>query len=195
MVCMESAHVDDMTEALQPENLGAEGGGRSVWVVLGFVALGVLGALAALAGYLRQSELLDAESEFEAHDYPSEPVVAAYAPVPPVEAEPVVVAEPEPEAAAEPFELHVVDVADGEDDFEDHVEYSDGVSATHDETADATVDSDRAEDVMAVEAPALDESPAAEVPSEGGDSHIDFEPAALFADPLAMRDRRGSLRR
>jgi hypothetical protein len=188
---MESAHVDDVTEALQPENLGAEGGGRSVWVVLGFVALGVLGALAALAGYLRQSELLGAESDFEAHDHTPEPVVAAYAPAPSVEVEPLVVAEPEPEEAAEPFELHVVDVADVEED----VEYADAVNATYEETEVAAVDDDRADEVPAVDVPALDEAPASEVPSEGGDSHIDFEPAALFADPLAMRDRRGSLRR
>ena len=50
-------------------------------------------------------------------------------------------------------------------------------------------------EVMAVDVPALDESPANEVAAESGESRIDFEPAALFADPLAMRDRRGSLRR
>jgi len=188
---MESAHVDDVTEPLHAENAEGEGGGRSVWVVLGFVALGVLGALAALAGYLRQSELLSAESDFEAHDRTPEPVVAAYAPAPSVEVEPLVVAEPEPEEAAEPFELHVVDVADGEED----VEYADAVNATYEETEVAAVDDDRADEVPAVDVPALDEAPASEVPSEGGDSHIDFEPAALFADPLAMRDRRGSLRR
>jgi len=193
---MESAHVDDVTEALHAENPGAEGGGRSVWVVLGFVALGVLGALAALAGYLRQSEVLDAESDLEARDETPEPFVSAYAAVPPVEVEPLVVAEPEPEeAAAQPLEFHAVDVADVEENREQHVEYSDPGRATDEETAEAAVDDDRPEEVVAVDVPALDEVPATEVPSEGGDSHIDFEPAALFADPLAMRDRRGSLRR
>jgi len=190
---MESAHVDDVTESLHAESPDGEEGGRSIWVVLGFVALGVLGALAALAGYLRQSELLDAESALEARDETPEPFVSAYAAVPPVEVEPLVVAEPEPEeAAAEPLEF---DVADVEDNVEHHVEYSDPVSATYEETAEAAVDDNRPEEVVAVDVPALDEVPATEVPSEGGDSHIDFEPAALFADPLAMRDRRGSLRR
>jgi len=188
---MESASADATTEPVPSDSPSGDGGRRSVWVVLGFVILGVLGALAGIAGYLRQSELLDAETEFPAESDPGEPFVA-YAAVPPlepaVEVEPLVEAPSEPERAAEPVAVHVVEDAGAEDRGD-----LDGSVAEH--AADAPVVDDRSEEVMAVDVPALDESPANEVAAESGESRIDFEPAALFADPLAMRDRRGSLRR
>jgi hypothetical protein len=188
---MESASADATTDPLHAESPNGEGGRRSVWVVLGFVVLGVLGALAGIAGYLRQSELLDAETEFPAEVQPAEPFVA-YASVPPlepaVEVEPLVEAPSEPEWAAEPVAVHVVEDARADD----RVDLDDAV-AEHE--ADESVVDDRPGEVTALDVPALDESPANEVAAESGESRIDFEPAALFADPLAMRDRRGSLRR
>jgi hypothetical protein len=184
---MESASVDDVTDPRPPERADAEGGRRSVWVVLGFVVLGLVGAVAGVAGYLRQSELL-AESEPPAEADTDEPFVA-YAGVPAVSAEPLL--EAEPEWVDEPLGLHVVDAA-GVVDAADPVETQNVVAEDVVEKPVSDVD---AEEVMAVDVPALDEAAPKEVPSESGESRIDFEPAALFADPLAMRDRRGSLRR
>ena len=189
---MESASADATTEPVPSDSPSGDGGRRSVWVVLGFVILGVLGALAGIAGYLRQSELLDAENEFPAESDPGEPFVA-YAAVPPlgpaVEVEPLVEAPSEPERAVEP----VTAVRAAEDASAEHDVDLDGAVAEH--VADEPVVDDLPAEVMAVDVPALDESPANEVAAESGESRIDFEPAALFADPLAMRDRRGSLRR
>ncbi len=189
---MESASADATTDPVHSENPNDAGGRRSVWVVLGFVVLGVVGALAGLAGYLRQSELLDAESEFPGKVEPAEPFVA-YASVPPlepaVEVEPLVEAPSEPEWAAEP----VAAVHAAEDASVEHDVDLDGAVAAH--VADDPIVDDLPAEVMAVDVPALDESPTNEVAAESGESRIDFEPAALFADPLAMRDRRGSLRR
>jgi len=188
---MESASVDATTESLPSDSPSGDGSRRSVWVVLGFVVLGVLGALAGLAGYLRQSDLLDSESEFPAEVAPSEPFVA-HASVPPlepaVEVEPLVEAPSEPEWAAEPVAVHVVEDASADE----RVDLDDAV-AEHE--ADESVVDDRPGEVTARDVPALDEPPGNEVAAESGESRIDFEPAALFADPLAMRDRRGSLRR
>jgi hypothetical protein len=183
---MESASADASTDPSPSENPNAKEGGRSVWVVLAFVALGVLGALAGVAGYLRQSELLGEESELPEEGDAGEPVVV-YAAVPSLEpeleVEPLPVAPSEPEWA-EPLAAH--DVADdvvAKEVLETPV--------VDDERSDEAV----AADVPALAVPALDDAPAQEVHSESGESRIDFEPAALFADPLAMRDRRGSLRR
>jgi hypothetical protein len=182
---MESASADAFTDPSPSESSNAEGGRRSVWVVLAFVALGILGALAGVAGYLRQSEVLDEESELLEEGDAGEPVVV-YAAVPPLEpeleVEPLLEAPPEPEWA-EPVVVH--DVAD------DVV----AVEAVAVPVVDDRVDEVVAVGVPALDVPALDEPPTQEVHSESGDSRIDFEPAALFADPLAMRDRRGSLRR
>jgi hypothetical protein len=177
---MESASVDAVTDPLPPERAGAEGGRRSVWVVLGFVALGLVGAVAGVAGYLRQSELL-AESEPADEADAGEPFVA-YAGVPAVSVEPLL--EAEPEWVDEPLGLHAVDAE----------------SVVAEDVVETRPSDVGADEVMAVDVPALDEAAAdeaapKEVPSESGESRIDFEPAALFADPLAMRDRRGSLRR
>ncbi len=188
---MESASADATTDPVHAENPNDAGGRRSVWVVLGFVVLGVVGALAGLAGYLRQSELLDAESEFPGKVEPAEPFVA-YASVPPLEpaaeVPPLVEVAAEPKWAAEPVAVHVAEDAS----VEDRVDVDDAVAEP---VAEASVADDVLGEVMAVEVPALDESSANEVAAESGESRIDFEPAALFADPLAMRDRRGSLRR
>jgi len=182
---MESAPAEASTDPSPSENPNAKEGGRSLWVVLGFVALGLLGALAGVAGYLRQSELLDEESELPAEGDAGEPVVV-YAAVPPLEpeleVEPLPVAPPEPEWP-EPVAVHdVADAVAAEEAVETPV-------------VDDRVDEAVAVDVPALDVPALDEASTQEVHSETGESRIDFEPAALFADPLAMRDRRGSLRR
>jgi hypothetical protein len=177
---MESASADASTDPSPFENPNAKEGGRTVWVVLAFVALGVLGALAGVAGYLRQSELLDKESELPEEGDAGEPVVV-YAAVPSLEpdleVEPLPVAPSEPEWA-EPLAAH--DVAD---------------DVVAEEVLETPVVDERADQAVAADVPALDEASTQEVHSETGESRIDFEPAALFADPLAMRDRRGSLRR
>jgi hypothetical protein len=178
---MESASADALTDPSSSENPNAKEGGRSVWVVLAFVALGLLGALAGVAGYLRQSELLDEESELPEEGDAGEPVVL-YAAVPPLEVEPLLEAPPEPEWA------ELVAVNEVADDV-----VAEGVVEAP--VVDDRVDEAVAADVPALDVPALDEAPTQEVHSESGESRIDFEPAALFADPLAMRDRRGSLRR
>jgi hypothetical protein len=177
---MESASAEASTDPSSSDP-NAKEGGRSVWVVLAFVALGLLGALAGVAGYLRQSELLDdEEGELPAEGDAGEPVVV-YAVVPPLEpeleVEPLPVAPPEPEWAA-PVAVH--DVAD---------------DVVVEEAVETPVVDDRVHEAVAVDVPALDEPSTQEVHSETGESRIDFEPAALFADPLAIRDRRGSLRR
>jgi hypothetical protein len=186
MMDMERAAADAVTDPLPSENRHAEGGRRSGWIVIGFVVLGLLGALAGVAGYVRQSELLNDESELPAEGDDGEPVVV-YAAVPPLESafevEPLVEAPLEPAWAPEPVAVH--DVAD---------------DVAAEEAVETPVVDERAEEVMAVDVPApdaraLDEAAPQEVHSESGESRIDFEPAALFADPLAMRDRRGSLRR
>jgi hypothetical protein len=185
MKSMESAPLDYETEP-RPSESPDSAGGRSVWIVLGFVVLGLLGALAGVAGYLKQSDLLEAESELPAEGDEGEPVVV-YAAVPPLEpsldVEPLVEAPPEPQWVAEPVAVH--DVA------EDVV----AEEAVESPDVDDRIDEAVAVDVPALDVPALDEASTQEVHSETGESRIDFEPAALFADPLAMRDRRGSLRR
>jgi hypothetical protein len=177
---MESASADAFTDPSPSEHPNAKEGGRSVWVVLAFVALGLLGALAGVAGYLRQSELLDEESDLPGEGDAGEPVVV-YAAVPPLEpeleVEPLPVVAPEPEWA-EPVAVH--DVAD---------------DVVAEEAVETPAVDDRPDEAVAVDVPALDEPSSQDVQSESGESRIDFEPAALFADPLAMRDRRGSLRR
>jgi hypothetical protein len=183
---MESAAVDAVTDPVSSESPDAEGGRRSGWVVLGFVVLGLLGALAGVAGYLRQSELLNDESELPAEGDEGEPVVV-YAAVPPLEpafeVEPLVKSPAEPEWAPEPVAAY---------DFADDVVAEEAVEAP---VVDERADEAMAVDEPALDVPALDAAPSQEVHSETGESRIDFEPAALFADPLAMRDRRGSLRR
>jgi hypothetical protein len=183
---MESATVDTATDPLTSASPEAEGGRRSGWVILGLVVLGLLATLAGVAGYVRQSELLDDESELPAEGDEGEPVVV-YAAVSPLD--PSLVVEPLLEARSEPESLpELVSVDDAADD---------GVAEEAEKThvVDERAERVTAVDVPPLNVPVLDEAAPKEVHAESGESRIDFEPAALFADPLAMRDRRGSLRR
>jgi uncharacterized membrane protein len=183
---MESATVDTATDPLASASPEAEGSRRSGLVILGLVVLGLLGALAGVVGYVRQSEPLDDKSELPAEGDEGEPVVV-YADVSPLD--PSLEVEPLSEPRSEPESLpELVAVNDAADD------------RVAEKAEKAPVVDERAEGVTAFDepplnVPVLDEAAPKEVHVESGESRIDFEPAALFADPLAMRDRRGSLRR